>query len=89
MEQVAIGFVTTDELPDGRTIQDLWDAPSVFEPLRAATPLSLDERIDEALSMWETPIKVEAPLWVWSIAVAWFLIYAWLVAALVDGMRSR
>jgi hypothetical protein len=89
MEQMAIGFVTTDELPDGRTIQDLWDAPSVFEPLRSAEPLSLDERIDEALSMWETPIKVEAPLWVWSIAVAWFLIYAWLVAALVDGMKSR
>jgi hypothetical protein len=87
MEQVAIGFVTTDELGDGRTIQDLWDAPSIFEPLRTAG--SLDDRIDEALSVWETPIKVEAPLWVWSIALAWFLVYAWLVAALVDGMRSR
>jgi len=89
MEQLALGFVTTDELPDGRTIQDLWDAPSVFEPLRSAEPLSLDDRIDEALSIWGTPIKIEAPLWVWSIALVWFLIYAWLVAALVDAMRSR
>jgi hypothetical protein len=89
MEQMAIGFVTTDELPDGRTIQDLWDAPSVFEPLREAGPLSLDDRIDNALDgIWQTSVKIEAPVWVWSIAVLWFLIYAWLVAALVDGMKT-
>jgi hypothetical protein len=85
---MAIGFVTTDKLPDGSTILEHWDAPSVFEPLREAGPLSLDDRIDAAIGIWETQIKIEAPVWVWSIAVVWFLIYAWLVAALVDSMRT-
>jgi hypothetical protein len=88
MEQLAVGFVTVDELPDGRTIEDLWNAPSVFEPLREAEPLSLDDQIDEALSVWQTPIKIEAPLWTWTVVAAWFLAYAWLVAALVGSKPS-
>jgi hypothetical protein len=40
-EQV-LGFVTTDKLPSGVTIESLWDKSS-FDPLRDAPPLSDEE----------------------------------------------
>lgn len=44
---LAVGFVTVDKLPSGKTIRDLWNQ-SPFEPLRSALPLSpQDEDEDE------------------------------------------
>jgi hypothetical protein len=44
---LAVGFVTVDTLPSGKTIRDLWNQ-SPFEPLRSALPLSpQDEDEDE------------------------------------------
>jgi hypothetical protein len=86
-EELAVGFVTVDRLPDGRTILDCWNAPSVFEPLRNATPLreeGLEDRIERALSFWEIPLKLEMPLWVWVALTLWVLLYAWLVAVVVS-----
>ncbi len=85
MVDMAIGFVTTDKLPDGSTIVDHWDAPSVFEPLRVAEPLSLDDRIDRALEFWDIPLKLEFPIWVWTAISFWIVLYAWIVAYLVRG----
>jgi hypothetical protein len=85
MTDMAIGFVTTDKLPDGSTIVDHWDAPSVFEPLRVAEPLSLDDRIDRALEFWDIPLKLEFPIWVWTVISFWIVLYAWIVAYLVGG----
>jgi hypothetical protein len=88
-EELAVGFVTVDRLPDGRTILDCWNAPSTFEPLRAAAPLreeGLEDRIERALSFWDIPLKLEMPLWVWVALTLWVLLYAWLVAVVV-GVR--
>ena len=85
MIDTAIGFVTTDKLPDGSTIVDHWDSPSVFEPLRVAEPLSLDDRIDRALEFWDIPLKLEFPIWVWTAISFWIVLYAWIVAYLVSG----
>jgi hypothetical protein len=86
-EELAVGFVTVDRLPDGRTILDCWNAPSTFEPLRNAEPLQqeegLEDRIERALSFWDIPLKLEMPLWVWVALTLWVLLYAWLVAVVV------
>lgn len=82
---MAIGFVTTDKLPDGSTILEHWDAPSVFEPLRVAEPLSLDDRIDEANGIWDKPVAVELPIWGWVAVSMWVVLYAWIVAYLVGN----
>ena len=39
---LAVGFVTVDKLPSGKTIRDLWNQ-SPFEPLRTALPLSTED----------------------------------------------
>jgi hypothetical protein len=84
-EELAIGFVTEDQLGDGSTIADYWDAPSTFEPLREAQPLSLEERIEGALGFWDIPLKLELPIWVWTALTLWVVLYAWLVAMLVSS----
>ena len=51
--QLALGFVTEDRLPDGRTIADLWPRPEDLAALRDASPLPSDadeEAEDEAES---------------------------------------
>jgi len=45
--QLALGFVTEDRLPDGRTIADLWPRPEDLDALRNAPPLADTE--DEAV----------------------------------------
>jgi hypothetical protein len=85
VSDMAVGFVRDDRLPDGRTIAELWDEPSVFEPLRTAVPLSLDDRIDAALEFWDIPLKLELPIWVWVVIILWMVLYAWIVAYLVSG----
>jgi hypothetical protein len=89
MVSMAIGFVRDDKLPDGRTIADLWDAPSVFEPLRTAAPLSLEDRIDAAVGIWEKPVAVELPVWGWVAVSVWVVLYAWIAAYLVGNPSTR
>jgi hypothetical protein len=94
---MAIGFVTTDKLPNGSTILDLWDAPSVFEPLRTAEPLSLDngvpmsldDRIEHVFGDWDKPVAVELPIWGWVAVSLWVVVYAWIVAYLVGNTSTR
>lgn len=90
MVNMAIGFVRDDRLPDGRTIVELWDVPSVFEPLRTAEPLpgdvmSLDDRIDAMIDDWDKPIAVTLPIWGWVTVSLWVVLYAWIVAFLVGN----
>ena len=85
MVSMAIGFVRDDRLPDGRTITELWDAPSVFEPLRTAEPLSLEDRIEHVIGDWEKPVAVELPIWGWVAVSMWVVLYAWIVAYLVGN----
>ena len=90
---MAIGFVTTDKLPNGSTILEHWDAPSVFEPLRTAEPLSgddggvvsLDDRIEHVFGDWDKPVAVELPIWGWVTVSLWVVVYAWIVAYLVGN----
>jgi hypothetical protein len=42
-----LGFVTTDKLPSGVTVESLWDTSS-FDPLRDAPPLSDEEEVEES-----------------------------------------
>jgi len=45
---LALGFVTEDRLPDGRTIADLWPRPADLAALRDASPLPSEDEEAEA-----------------------------------------
>jgi hypothetical protein len=54
MYDLALGFVTEDQLSDGRTIADLWPEPADLDALREASPLPSESEEDEEEVM-ETP----------------------------------
>jgi hypothetical protein len=56
--QMAVGFVTTDLLPGGRTIDSFW-SHSPFEALRAAPPLPDSDTEEDA----EAEAEAEADTW--------------------------
>jgi len=53
-----LGFVTTDTLPSGGTVESLWDKSS-FDPLRDAPPLSVEESEVEVVEDEDEESEVE------------------------------
>jgi len=63
---LAAGFVTTDLLPGGRTIESYWDL-SPFEALRSAPPLTIDDQLDGVTAFYykvlTSDITIRVPVW--------------------------
>lgn len=55
IQELVLGFITTDRLSSGKVIESFWDY-SPFDPLREAPPLSEDEDEDEDESDSESEV---------------------------------
>jgi hypothetical protein len=57
VNHVALGFILTDRLPQGKTIRSFWDH-SPFEALRSAPPLgtSIEERVEYTIGEFLEPL---------------------------------
>jgi hypothetical protein len=84
ISRLAAGFVSTDRLPDGRTVEYYWNR-SPFEPLRSAPPLP-----DHEPTLMEQPLTLKAtlPLRMWMLMGLGVIGYTWMVAYLL-GARGR
>lgn len=84
--RMAVGFVTDDLLPCGRTVASYWNH-SPFERLRNAPPLPDRDPDEEPVSFLQQEVTIR---FTGGQAIAAFvavLAYLWLVAALIGGRR--
>lgn len=101
-EEMALGFIEQDRLPNGKTVMDCWVAKqrqtdhlvTQTNPLRFAPPLpesdvpygGIDGDIDQFLMM---PIGGAAPVWIWMVGLTVICAYLWVVALLVTSQQQR
>ena len=85
--RMAVGFVTTDLLPCGRTIASYWNH-SPFEALRNAPPLpDPDEAAEEPVGFLQQEVVLRFTAG-HALAVLMAMVsYLWLVAALIGSRR--
>ena len=101
---LATGFVTTDKLPSGRTIESFWDH-SPFERLREAPPLteesetdifpkpSIDDHLDGVTELFykvlTSELTVRVPVWTLAAAVGGVTAYLAVIVAAISRCSAH